>query len=79
MSRGVAGAEPRVAAPDRPLPAPLAYRPDEAFRLIGVSRSAGWRLIRSGRLPSFLIGRIRLVSARALQEWLDTEEREQTA
>lgn len=57
----------------------LTFRPEEAFHIIGVSRSAGWRLIRSGRLPSFLIGRIRLVSAKALQEWLDAEERDQTA
>lgn len=56
----------------------IALRPDEAFRQLGISRSAGWRLIRSGRMPSLLIGGIRLVPRSDLERWL-AQEREQQA
>lgn len=50
--------------------APLAVRPEEAFRLIAVSRAHGYRLLQSGQLRSFKSGRARLVPVAALEEWV---------
>jgi excisionase family DNA binding protein len=44
----------------------LAYRVEDAAKSIGVSRATVYRLIASGKLKTVKIGRIRLVSARAL-------------
>ena len=50
--------------------APLAVRPEEAFRLISVSRAHGYRLIQSGEIASFKSGRARLVPLDALRAWI---------
>lgn len=53
---------------------PLAYRLTEAVRLIGVSRSQGYKLMEAGTLRTFKSGRARLVSHQALQEYLEMAE-----
>lgn len=53
---------------------PLAYRLSEAVKLIGVSRSQAYKLIEAGTLRTFKSGRARLVSHRALQDFLDQAE-----
>lgn len=51
----------------------IALRPLEAFAALGLSTSAGWRLIKSGELPSVRIGRMRLVPLVDLNAWLADE------
>lgn len=52
---------------------PLAVRPEQAFRLIAVSRAHGFRLLQSGELRSFKTGRARLVPMDALREWIERQ------
>jgi excisionase family DNA binding protein len=49
---------------------PLLLRPEDAARVLGVSRSTVFDLIRSGRLRSVKIGHLRRVSATALAEFV---------
>lgn len=46
----------------------LAYPIEEAFALIGVSRTRGYQLINSGTLRTYKAGRTRLCSHAALTE-----------
>lgn len=46
----------------------LAYSPQEAAKALGISRAFLYRLIQSGELRSFRIGRRRMVSAEALKD-----------
>lgn len=48
----------------------LAYAPAEAARLIGYSRSGFYLLLSSGELPSFKLGRRRLITRQHLLEFL---------
>lgn len=48
----------------------LLYRPEEAARLLQVSRSTVFELLASGALQSVLIGRSRRVPAAALDEFI---------
>jgi excisionase family DNA binding protein len=50
---------------------PLAYRIEEAAKRIGVSRATFYRFIAAGRLKTVKIGRIRLISARALDALIE--------
>lgn len=54
----------------------LAYPIEEAFDLIGVSRTRGYQLINSGLLKSFKDGKRRLATHRACEECVATMERE---
>ncbi|GAA5166907.1 helix-turn-helix domain-containing protein [Pseudonocardia eucalypti] len=47
------------------------YRVPEAMRLLSLSRSVIYELIRSGRLRSVTEGRARLIPAAAIQEYVD--------
>jgi excisionase family DNA binding protein len=49
---------------------PLLLTPEQAFRLIGVGRSHGYKLIASGELPSIKIGRLRRIPRAALERWV---------
>ena len=49
---------------------PLLLRPEDAARVLGVSRSTVFDLIRSGRLRSVKIGHLRRVSATALADFV---------
>ncbi len=42
-------------------------------RVLKVSRARAYELMASGELPTVRIGRLRRVSARALDEWIDNQ------
>jgi excisionase family DNA binding protein len=48
----------------------LAYAPAEAARLIGYSRSGFYLLLSRGEVPSFKLGRRRLITRQHLLEFL---------
>ncbi|GAA2475861.1 excisionase [Winogradskya humida] len=54
------------------------YRIPEAMRLLSLSRSVIYELIRSGRLHTVKEGRTRLVPARAITDYVALLEREST-
>ena len=54
----------------------LAYGVEEATSALGISRSRIYELIASGDLKSYMEGRRRLISRRALNEYVDRKERE---
>ncbi|MEP6598676.1 MAG: helix-turn-helix domain-containing protein [Actinomycetota bacterium] len=58
---------PKLAPEDR-----LAYRPEEAFRLLGIGRSAGYAAIAAGALPARKVGGRYLVPRAALDRWLES-------
>ena len=49
---------------------PLAVAPSEAARLANVGRTKLYEAIGSGALPSFKIGKRRLIMVDSLREWL---------
>lgn len=51
-------------------PDPIALRPREAARLLGISERTLWQLTHDRRIPCAKIGRIRLYSRAALERWL---------
>jgi excisionase family DNA binding protein len=66
--------------PDQPEPAEQAlYRIPEAMRLLGLSRSVLYNLIRSGRLRSVKEGTTRLIPAEAITEYVALLEAEAEA
>ena len=48
----------------------MAYRPNEAARVIGLSRDAIFKAIRDGSLRSMKIGHSRLITAESLRDYL---------
>lgn len=52
---------------------PILLRPDDAARLIQVSRSHLYALIADGTLPSVRLGRSRRVPRAALEAWVARE------
>lgn len=52
----------------------LAFRPADAAKLIGVSRSRLYELVRDGELRGFSVGSIRLFSAEELRGWIADRE-----
>ncbi|MEC3974604.1 helix-turn-helix domain-containing protein [Amycolatopsis sp. H20-H5] len=55
-----------LAVPERHL-----YRIPEAMRLLSMSRSVIYELLRAGRLRSVTQGRARLIPAQAIQQYVD--------
>jgi excisionase family DNA binding protein len=53
-----------------------AYRRADAARWLGISQDKLDKLISSGEIRSFKDGSVRLISRRALIEWLDRREAE---
>ena len=47
---------------------------EHAARLIGVSRSTAYRLVRDGELPAIRVGRRVLILKKPLMEMLEAEE-----
>ena len=84
MSFTVPAPHPGVGRPDttrrrpgRPEPTGQAlYRIPEAMRLLGLSRSVIYKLIRSGRLRSVKEGTTRLIPAEAIAEYVALLEAE---
>lgn len=54
----------------------MAYRPNEAARVIGLSRDLIFRAIANGSLRSMKVGGARLITADALRDYLERHERE---
>jgi excisionase family DNA binding protein len=52
---------------------PLAYRVDEAAKMVSISQSTIYRWIATGKLKTVKIGGIRLVPARALQALVEKQ------
>lgn len=60
-----------------PLPdPPVLYRPADAGRLLNLSRSTIFELMRTGRLRSVKEGRVRLIPASAIREYVSLLESE---
>lgn len=59
------------------VPGQLAYRPDQAGAVLGISRSEIYRLINAGQIRTVLHGRCVLIRREELQRWLDQLEDEQ--
>ena len=51
--------------------APLAVRPHEAARILGMSERTLWTLTKQGGLPHFKVGRLVLYSVDALRQWVN--------
>ena len=52
---------------------PLLLTPEQAFELIAIGRSHGFKLIASGELPSIKIGRLRRISRAELEKWVEKQ------
>jgi excisionase family DNA binding protein len=61
---------------ERPVPGVLLYRVSDVVRLLNVSRSVVFDLLREGRLRSVRQGRARLIPASALRAYVDLLIRE---
>jgi len=53
----------------------LAYRPNEACEVTGLKRSHFYELLAAGEIESFTVGRARLITARALSDFIERRER----
>jgi excisionase family DNA binding protein len=53
---------------------PLAVSPAEGARLIGCGRTRLYELLKEGALPSFTVGRRRLIRVAAIEAWLKSLE-----
>ena len=49
----------------------LLLTPEEAFDLIGVSRSYGFQLLAERSIPSIKVGRLRRIPVAGLKAWID--------
>jgi excisionase family DNA binding protein len=63
--------KPKAKAAPRPLLPPLAVRPAEAARLLGVGRSHFYKLLNAGKIPSRVDGSARLIPYAGLVAYLD--------
>jgi excisionase family DNA binding protein len=53
---------------------PIAVSPSEAARMLGVGRTLLYAELAAGSIPSFSIGRRRLIRVEALREWIAKRE-----
>lgn len=51
-------------------PRPLAYSPAQAAKALGISRGMYYQLLKKGRLPSFTLGRRRLIRVCDIEDFL---------
>jgi excisionase family DNA binding protein len=52
---------------------PIAVRVPEAAKMLGVSRSVLYELIRANAIPSFTVGAARLLPVAGLRAWVETQ------
>jgi excisionase family DNA binding protein len=57
----------------------LLYRPKEAAKVLGRSKTKLYELIRSNQLPSIKDGKFRFITADALQEYVRTLRHEEAS
>lgn len=57
----------------------LSYTTDEACAVTGLNRNALYRAMAAGQLNTFKVGKRRMVSARALREFIEAREKEGTS
>lgn len=55
-------------------PTPRAHRPEDAAKIVGVSRAFIYKLIASGELESFKLGRCRRISDSAIERLIAKRE-----
>lgn len=54
----------------------LSYNVDEAIAVTGMNRNALYRAISANQIKTFKVGKRRMVSARALREFIEAREKE---
>ncbi len=54
----------------------LSYTVEEALAATGMSRNSFYNVMNSGELMTFKVGKRRMVSARALQQYIEAKESE---
>ncbi|WP_295925326.1 helix-turn-helix domain-containing protein [uncultured Xanthomonas sp.] len=54
----------------------LSYNVEEALAATGLNRNAFYRAISTDQIKTFKVGKRRMVSARALREFIEARERE---
>ncbi len=52
----------------------MAYRVKEAAKEIGLSRTKMYEVLNRGEIPYFKVDSVRLISRRALEEWIAKKE-----
>ena len=52
----------------------IAFRPAEAARAVGLSRSSFYELLKAGELRAFKVGAATLISADELRRWVAQHE-----
>jgi len=57
----------------------ISYNVDEAVSATGLNRTAFYAAIAKNQIKTFKVGRRRMVSARALREFIDAREKEGTS
>ncbi|MBD3827296.1 helix-turn-helix domain-containing protein [Stenotrophomonas sp.] len=57
----------------------LSYTVDEACAVTGLNRNAIYRAITLGQISTFKVGRRRMVSTRALRDFIEAREKEAAA
>ncbi|MBN4940594.1 helix-turn-helix domain-containing protein [Stenotrophomonas pavanii] len=60
-------------------PERLSYTVDEACAVTGLNRNAIYRAIALSQVSTFKVGRRRMVSARALREFIEAREKESSS
>lgn len=60
-------------------PERLSYTTDEACAATGLNRTALYREMVAGRIKTFKVGKRRMVSARALREFIEAREKAATS
>ncbi|HWV36880.1 MAG TPA: helix-turn-helix domain-containing protein [Vulgatibacter sp.] len=53
---------------------PMAVRPEQAARMIGVGRTKVFELIAAGEIRAFYVGRARLIDVADLRRFLDARK-----
>jgi excisionase family DNA binding protein len=56
---------------------PLLLRPEEAAKVLSLSRARLYQLIAEGVIPSIKLGGSRRISVSALQDWIEAENASQ--
>ena len=54
----------------------IAYRPAEAAKAVGLSRSSFYELLKAGELRAFKVGAATLISADELRRWVAQHEQQ---